>query len=431
MLARSAHSDRGARADRVCMCADGIIVALPRSSPPSRTRGAARKTRADARALSARPALALRARPRDRARRSTFAALDRAAQFGVAQAFARRAPRDRRSTVMGITFPNRVGLAAGLDKNAAHLAGLATFGFGFIEAGTVTPRAAARQSEAAHVPAAARRSALINRLGFNNGGVDGVRRQRRAHRATAASSASTSARTSTRRTSAPPTTTSRACAPCTARAATSPSTSRRRTRRACATCSRRTRSPRCSRALDARAAGARAEARPARAARRQDRARPRRTTRCAASRGCWSRTASTASSRPTRRSRATRVAGLPHAEEAGGLSGAPLRDRVDGGRAHARRRRCDGALPIIGVGGIAVAARTRARRSPPARRSCRSTRDSSTAGRRSSRSASGAGALTPGVRRRVRFASHALRSRARASLTLARRATVIVPVAAW
>ena len=59
---------------------------------------------------------------------------------------------------MGITFPNRVGLAAGLDKNAAHIDGLATFGFGFLEVGTVTPRAAAGQSAAAHVPPAARRT---------------------------------------------------------------------------------------------------------------------------------------------------------------------------------------------------------------------------------------------------------------------------------
>jgi dihydroorotate dehydrogenase len=68
-----------------------------------------------------------------------FASLDRAAQFGLARLFSPGAAATP-VTVMGITFPNRVGLAAGLDKNAQHLAGLATFGFGFLEAGTVTPR---------------------------------------------------------------------------------------------------------------------------------------------------------------------------------------------------------------------------------------------------------------------------------------------------
>src|SRR3982751_1060178 len=69
----------------------------------------------------------------------TFKALDTAARLGIAQALAPKLPA-RPVTVMGITFPNRVGLAAGLDKNAEHLMGLSTLGFGFIEAGTVTPR---------------------------------------------------------------------------------------------------------------------------------------------------------------------------------------------------------------------------------------------------------------------------------------------------
>ena len=61
-----------------------------------------------------------------------FAALDAAARAGVAQFAAPKLPRDP-VRVMGIDFPNRVGLAAGLDKDAAHLAGLATLGFGFLE----------------------------------------------------------------------------------------------------------------------------------------------------------------------------------------------------------------------------------------------------------------------------------------------------------
>ncbi len=99
-----------------------------------------------------------------------FASLDRAAAIGLAQAFAPRLP-DAPVKVMGITFPNRVGLAAGLDKNARHLAGLATFGFGFLEAGTVTPRAQPGNPKPRmfRIPAA---QALVNRLGFNNDGVE-------------------------------------------------------------------------------------------------------------------------------------------------------------------------------------------------------------------------------------------------------------------
>ena len=99
-----------------------------------------------------------------------FAGLDQAAKFGLAGL---AAPRLHASpvSVMGLTFPNRVGLAAGLDKNAAHLAGLATFGFGFLEAGTVTPRAQPGNPRPRmwRLPEA---RALINRLGFNNDGVE-------------------------------------------------------------------------------------------------------------------------------------------------------------------------------------------------------------------------------------------------------------------
>jgi dihydroorotate dehydrogenase len=68
-----------------------------------------------------------------------FIALDAAVASGAAQL---TAPRVAASPVvaMGLEFPNRIGLAAGLDKNAAHIDGLATLGFGFIECGTVTPR---------------------------------------------------------------------------------------------------------------------------------------------------------------------------------------------------------------------------------------------------------------------------------------------------
>ena len=70
----------------------------------------------------------------------------------------------------GLTFPNRVGLAAGLDKNARCIDGLAAMGFGFVEVGTVTPKAQAGNPKPRmfRLPEA---RALINRLGFNNDGL--------------------------------------------------------------------------------------------------------------------------------------------------------------------------------------------------------------------------------------------------------------------
>ena len=99
-----------------------------------------------------------------------FASLDVAARFGIAQALARSVPPSP-VTAMGLRFPNRVGLAAGLDKNAAHIDGLAAFGFGFIECGTVTPRPQPGNPKPRlfRIPEA---EALINRLGFNNDGVE-------------------------------------------------------------------------------------------------------------------------------------------------------------------------------------------------------------------------------------------------------------------
>ena len=74
-------------------------------------------------------------------------------------------------TLAGIRFPNRVGLAAGLDKNARCIDGLAAMGFGFIEVGTVTPLAQPGNPKPRmfRLP---RANALINRLGFNNDGLD-------------------------------------------------------------------------------------------------------------------------------------------------------------------------------------------------------------------------------------------------------------------
>ena len=73
-------------------------------------------------------------------------------------------------TVAGLKFPNRIGLAAGLDKNGRCIDGLAAMGFGFIEVGTVTPKAQPGNPKPRmfRLPQA---HALINRLGFNNDGL--------------------------------------------------------------------------------------------------------------------------------------------------------------------------------------------------------------------------------------------------------------------
>jgi dihydroorotate dehydrogenase len=74
-------------------------------------------------------------------------------------------------TVAGLKFPNRIGLAAGLDKNGRCIDGLGALGFGFIEVGTVTPKAQPGNPKPRmfRLPEA---NALINRLGFNNLGLD-------------------------------------------------------------------------------------------------------------------------------------------------------------------------------------------------------------------------------------------------------------------
>ena len=72
---------------------------------------------------------------------------------------------------MGLKFPNPVGLAAGLDKNGAHVDALAALGFGFIEIGTVTPRPQPGNPKP-RMFRIVQKKAIINRLGFNNYGVD-------------------------------------------------------------------------------------------------------------------------------------------------------------------------------------------------------------------------------------------------------------------
>jgi dihydroorotate dehydrogenase len=100
----------------------------------------------------------------------TLPALKRLSSLGLTRAMVRRPADDPRS-VMGLTFRNPVGLAAGLDKDGAFIDALDELGFGSIEVGTVTPRAQAGNPKPRmfRLPAA---QGIINRMGFNNGGVD-------------------------------------------------------------------------------------------------------------------------------------------------------------------------------------------------------------------------------------------------------------------
>jgi dihydroorotate dehydrogenase len=82
-------------------------------------------------------------------------------------------PRPFPTRLLGLTFPNPVGLAAGLDKNGAHIDALFGLGFGFVEIGTVTPRPQPG-NPAPRMFRLPRHRALINRLGFNNDGVDAL-----------------------------------------------------------------------------------------------------------------------------------------------------------------------------------------------------------------------------------------------------------------
>ncbi len=82
-----------------------------------------------------------------------------------------KAPASLPARVMGLDFPNPVGLAAGLDKNGDAIDGFAQLGFGFVEIGTVTPRPQPGNPKPRlfRLPQA---EAIINRMGFNNHGVD-------------------------------------------------------------------------------------------------------------------------------------------------------------------------------------------------------------------------------------------------------------------
>jgi dihydroorotate dehydrogenase len=105
------------------------------------------------------------------AHRFTLASLDAAHKLGLLKLLPRTTGKPVQ--VMGIDFPNAVGLAAGMDKDGAHIDALAALGFGFIEIGTVTPRPQPGNPKPRlfRLPAA---QGIINRMGFNNLGVDNL-----------------------------------------------------------------------------------------------------------------------------------------------------------------------------------------------------------------------------------------------------------------
>jgi dihydroorotate dehydrogenase len=101
----------------------------------------------------------------------TFAGLRTLQCLGLVPAY--RPPRAGSVSIMGLEFPNRVGLAAGLDKNGEAIDALAAWGFGFLEIGTVTPRPQPGNPKPRlfRLPEA---QGIINRMGFNNHGVDAL-----------------------------------------------------------------------------------------------------------------------------------------------------------------------------------------------------------------------------------------------------------------
>lgn len=97
----------------------------------------------------------------------TLATLDYMPRFCFKQ------PEGKSLTVMGLQFAHPIGLAAGLDKNGDHLDALAKLGFAFIELGTITPKPQAGNPKP-RLFRLAEAQAIINRMGFNNKGVDAL-----------------------------------------------------------------------------------------------------------------------------------------------------------------------------------------------------------------------------------------------------------------
>src|SRR5512133_182680 len=104
----------------------------------------------------------------------TMRLLGQSSQFDVALSALRRfTPPSKPKTLFGLNFPNPIGLAAGLDKNGVALPAWAALGFGFIEIGTVTAKAQPGNPKP-RIFRLPEQQALINRLGFNNDGADAI-----------------------------------------------------------------------------------------------------------------------------------------------------------------------------------------------------------------------------------------------------------------
>ena len=116
----------------------------------------------------------------EKAHNLTLSNMDRAQRWGLLERLVSK-PINDPQTLCDIDFPNPVGLAAGLDKDGKHIDALAALGFGFLEIGTVTPRPQPGNPKPRmfRLPQA---QGIINRMGFNNDGVDAcvarVRRSR-------------------------------------------------------------------------------------------------------------------------------------------------------------------------------------------------------------------------------------------------------------
>lgn len=108
--------------------------------------------------------------PPEQAHRLTLSGLDLAHKLGLLRALTAEV-KPLPVEVMGLKFPNPVGLAAGLDKNADHIDALGALGFGFVEVGTVTPlpQPGNPQPRLFRLP---EHRAIINRMGFNNEGLE-------------------------------------------------------------------------------------------------------------------------------------------------------------------------------------------------------------------------------------------------------------------
>ena len=116
----------------------------------------------------------------EKAHHFALSTLDKISVGALGSYFRSRIP-DNPVSVMGIDFQNPVGLAAGLDKNADYLDGLGALGFGFIEVGTITPRAQPG-NPAPRLFRIPQKSAIVNRMGFNNEGADYLIQNVKSHR---------------------------------------------------------------------------------------------------------------------------------------------------------------------------------------------------------------------------------------------------------